>query len=50
MPGQPVVIFTRDIVMRATITDQFYTQRLVETARLTTTSGVEFRSPAPPAR
>ena len=33
--AQPVVIFTRDIVMRAVITDQLYTQRLVETARTT---------------
>jgi hypothetical protein len=40
--AQPVVIFTRDIVMRATIVDQLYTQRLVETAR-TTANGVEFR-------
>jgi hypothetical protein len=40
--AQPVVIFTRDIVMRAVITDQLYTQRLVETARSTAT-GVEFR-------
>jgi hypothetical protein len=47
--AQPVVIFTRDIVMRAIITDQYYTQRLVETARVTG-NGVEFRfapSPAP---
>jgi hypothetical protein len=43
----PVVIFTRDIVMRAVITDQFYAQRLVETAR-STAEGVEFRfTPAP---
>jgi hypothetical protein len=40
--AQPVVIFTRDLVMRAVITDQFYTQRLVETAR-STGNGVEFR-------
>src|SRR3954470_11062307 len=40
--AQPVVIFTRDIVMRATIIDQLYTQRLVETARATA-NGVEFR-------
>lgn len=40
--AQPIVIFTRDIVMRATLTDQLYTQRLVETAR-STGSGVEFR-------
>jgi hypothetical protein len=39
--SQPVVIFTRDLVLRATLTDQFYTQRLVSTARVTTT-GVEF--------
>lgn len=38
----PVVIFTRDIVMRAVTTDQLYTQRLVETARVTA-EGVEFR-------
>ena len=52
VPGQPVVIFTRDIVMRAVITDQLYTQRLVETARVTP-DGVEFRFsrslPAAPA-
>jgi hypothetical protein len=40
--AQPVVIFTRDIVMRALITDQLYTQRVVETAR-TTANGAEFR-------
>ena len=40
--AQPVVIFTRDIVMRVVITDQLYTQRLVETARVTA-GGVEFR-------
>ncbi len=44
----PVVIFTRDLVMRAVITDQFYTQRLVETARVTA-EGVEFRLTPPPA-
>jgi hypothetical protein len=45
--AMPVVIFTRDIVMRAVITDQFYAQRLVETARVTQ-EGVEFRfTPAP---
>jgi hypothetical protein len=47
--AMPVVIFTRDIVMRAVITDQFYAQRLVETARVTP-DGVEFRfASAPPA-
>jgi hypothetical protein len=45
----PVVIFTRDIVLRAVITDQLYAQRLVETARVTA-EGVEFRfAPAPAA-
>lgn len=47
---QPVVIFTRDVVLRASITDQLYGQRLVETAR---TSGniTEFRfTPAAPAQ
>lgn len=39
--AQPVVIFTRDVVLRATITDQFYIQRLIETA-LTTTNGIQF--------
>ena len=43
----PVVIFTKDIVMRAVVTDQFYTQRLVETARVTA-EGVEFRFTGPP--
>jgi hypothetical protein len=40
--AQPVVIFTRDIVMRAIITDTNYVQRLVETARATG-DGMEFR-------
>ena len=40
--SQPVVIFTRDLVLRATITDQMLTQREVETAR-TSSEGVEFR-------
>lgn len=39
--SQPVVIFTRDVVLRATITEQFYSQRLIETA-LTTTRGTQF--------
>lgn len=39
--AQPVVIFTRDIVMRAVITDTVYVQRSVELARVTA-SGVEF--------
>ena len=46
--AMPVVIFTRDVVMRAVITDQFYAQRLIETARITS-EGAEFRfSPGPP--
>ena len=59
---QPTVIFTRDVVLRATLTDQFYIQRLIETAR-GTGNGVDFhfaaaasanrlprcRSAAPPA-
>jgi len=40
--AMPVVIFTRDLVMRAVVTDQLYAQRLVETARLTP-EGAEFR-------
>jgi hypothetical protein len=40
--AMPVVIFTRDIVLRAVITDQLFAQRLVETAR-STPAGVEFR-------
>ncbi|MGH3422426.1 MAG: hypothetical protein ACRDOD_22870, partial [Streptosporangiaceae bacterium] len=45
--AQPTIIFTRDLVLRASLTDQYYTQRLIETARGTGT-GVDFRfSPAP---
>jgi len=40
--SQPVVIFTRDLVLRATLTDPMYTQREVETARATA-GGTEFR-------
>ena len=47
--AQPVVIFTRDIVMRAVITDQLYAQRLVETARATA-DGAEFRFDPPGGR
>jgi hypothetical protein len=46
--ANPVVIFTRDVVMRAVITDQTYTQRQVETAR-TTATGTEFRFQPSPA-
>jgi len=31
--SQPVVIFTRDVVLRATLTEQTYVQRLISTAR-----------------
>ncbi len=40
--SQPVVIFTRDLVMRATLTEQVLTQREIETVRATPT-GLEFR-------
>ena len=45
--AMPVVIFTKDLVLRAVITDQFFTQHLVETARVTP-DGVEFRFSQPP--
>jgi hypothetical protein len=45
--AMPVVIFTRDIVMRAVITDTTYVQRVVAFARATG-DGVEFRfAPVP---
>jgi hypothetical protein len=31
--AQPVVIFTRDVVLRATLTETIFTQRVIETAR-----------------
>ena len=40
--SQPVVIFTRDLVMRATLTEQTLTQREVETVRVSP-GGYEFR-------
>ena len=40
--SQPVVIFTRDLVMRATLTEQILTQREIETAR-GVPQGMEFR-------
>jgi hypothetical protein len=40
--SQPVVIFTRDVVMRATLTEQTLTQRVIVTARATP-AGAEFR-------
>ncbi len=44
--SQPTVIFTRDLVMRATLTEQTLIQREVETAR-SVPSGAEFRFAAP---
>ena len=40
--SQPVVIFTRDLVLRATITEQQLTQREIETVR-SSPQGAEFR-------
>jgi hypothetical protein len=40
--SQPVVIFTRDLVLRATLTDQMLAEREIETARANS-QGVEFR-------
>ena len=40
--AQPTVIFTRDVILRATLTDILYVQRAVETAR-GTGDGVEIR-------
>lgn len=40
--SQPVVIFTRDLVLRATLVEQTMTQREIETVRSTAT-GFEFR-------
>ena len=40
--SQPVVIFTRDLVMRATLTEQVLTQREIQTVRATP-AGAEFR-------
>jgi len=45
--GQPTVIFTRDVVMRSSVTDVAYRQRLVETAARVA-GGVEFRFIAVP--
>ena len=40
--AQPMVIFTRDVVMRAAMTSPAYAQRLIDTARATT-NGFEVR-------
>ncbi len=49
--AQPMVIFTRDVVMRAVMTSPAYAQRLIDTARATS-GGYEIRllpaTPAPP--
>jgi hypothetical protein len=47
--AQPTVIFTRDVVMRATLTDTAYVQRIVESARLTI-NGTEFRFASSPVQ
>lgn len=44
--SQPVVIFTRDLVLRATLTEQELTQRVIESARATP-NGMEFRFASP---
>ncbi len=47
--ANPVVIFTRDVVLRATLTDVTYTQRVIATAR--TAPGeteIEFAPATPP--
>ena len=49
--SQPVVIFTRDLVLRATLTEQELAQRVIESVR-TTPTGAEFRfaaAAAPPS-
>jgi hypothetical protein len=40
--AQPVVIFTRDIVLRATLVDELYHQRVIETLRASP-QGMDFR-------
>lgn len=46
--AQPVVIFTRDVVLRASLTETTYTQRVVETARTTPERTDFVFSPAKP--
>jgi hypothetical protein len=45
--SQPVVIFTRDLVLRASLTEQVLTQREIETVR-NSSQGAEFRFAAAP--
>jgi hypothetical protein len=40
--GQPTVIFTRDVVMRSSVLEVTYRQRMIETAAATA-NGLEFR-------
>lgn len=40
--AQPVVVFTRDVVLRATLIDMEFQQRVIETAR-SNPAGTEFR-------
>ena len=40
--SQPVVVFTRDLVMRATLTSQFLVEREIDTVRASP-QGFEFR-------
>lgn len=46
--AQPSVIFTRDVVLRATLTDVLYIQRGIETAR-GTGNGIDIHFSAAPA-
>ncbi len=45
--AQPVIVFTRDVVLRASLTDAAYTQRVIETAR-TVPGRTDFRFAPPP--
>ncbi len=40
--SQPVVIFSKDVVLRASLTDPLYQQRIIQTAR-SNPAGTEFR-------
>jgi hypothetical protein len=40
--AQPVVIFSKDVVLRGTLTDPLYQQRIIQTAR-SNPAGTEFR-------
>jgi hypothetical protein len=47
--SQPVVIFTRDVILRATLTSELYIQRVIESARASA-SGAEFRLATEPGQ